>query len=108
MVSAATKREQFRPVATRIAIRRGLRVPSIPVVETGELRTLTVAEAEDLRAMLRHDRYAKLAAEECELLARAEKPGISWSGIIEWLKTHWQEILRILLAILPLFLLSPA
>lgn len=96
MVSAATKRDQFRPIATRIAIRRGL--------ANG---LCTQQEADDLRQMVRVDRWAALAVEMAADRARAEKPGINWGGIIEWIKLHWQDILAILLKILPLFLLSP-
>jgi len=104
MVSAAAKRDQFRPIATRIAIRRGQRIACIPVEGSDELRTLTTQEAADLKAMMRDDHYADLAMCEIEHRVKAMSPGINWGGILQWIRDHWQEALVWLLKILPIFL----
>jgi hypothetical protein len=40
-------------------------------------------------------------------ITNAPKTGEFFDNLIEWLKAHWMEILKLLLSLLPLFLAEP-
>jgi len=61
--------------------------------------------------VLRHPRRLKLnSSEQVDILAEVEKyshenmpkEGINWQAILQWLKDHWLEILKLILSLVVL------
>jgi hypothetical protein len=72
---------------------------------------LTKDQYDQLMQVLRHPLRKKLkSAEQTDLLVEIEnytyervpKEGITWEAIIQWLKDHWLDILKLLLSLLVL------
>jgi hypothetical protein len=78
--------------------------------------TLTEENYQKVMSVIRHPNQVKEDGTRIDLLHEIENHvnsemgyqglGINWDSVIAWFKAHWLDILKLIVAILPLFFLQ--